>query len=284
MTTSQFRYLLIASLVFGLAAAFFDMAFPFAVPQDISQAQAAYDEKISTSTPMLIIVTIGLIGAVGFVAAFIGLFQFRPWAPRIAVLSTALLILILPGLGVDVSSGWASALNEISSTSWGVALALVYFSPLKEQFIVTRLEQSAIANEVPLTKELAHPGKRFQGQFIDGLVAYLLGFVSFYLLDMFIGRELAVYSGLAVGVTYFLLSDALPNGQSIGKKILNMRVVNKKTKESCSLFQSFLRNVTFPLGLFDWMFIFFGSHRRLGDFIASTIVIKNDRKRADELG
>lgn len=284
MTTSQFRYLLITSLAFGLAAAFFDMAFPFAVPQDISQAQAAYDEKISASTLMLIIVTIGLIGAVGFVAAFIGLFQFRPWAPRIAVLSTALLILITPGLGVDVSSGWASALNEISSTSWGVALALVYFSPLKEQFIVTRLEHSAIANEVPLTKELAHPGKRFQGQFIDGLVAYLLGFVLFYLLDMFIGRELAVYSGLAVGVTYFLLSDALPNGQSVGKKILNMRVVNKKTKESCSLFQSFLRNVTFPLGLFDWMFIFFGSHRRLGDFIASTIVIKNDRQRADELG
>lgn len=275
MTTSQFRYLLFASLASGLAAAFFDMAFPSAVPEAFSQAQAAHDEK--TSTPMLVFIAIGMIGIVGYVAAFIGLFKFRPWAPRIAVSSTALLILATPALGVDVSSGWASALTEISSTLWGVALAVVYFSPLKEQFIVTRLEHQTKVQEVPSTKELAHPGKRFQGQFIDGLVAYFLGFVSFYLLDMFTGREPAVYSGLAIGVIYFLLSDALPNGQSVGKKLLNMRVASKETMKPCTLSQSFLRNVTFPLGLFDWVFIFFGSHRRLGDFIASTIVIKNDR-------
>lgn len=122
--------------------------------------------------------------------------------------------------------------------------------------------------------QLAHPGKRFQGQFIDGLVAYLLGISAFYVLDLVVGRAPAVYVGFAVGFLYFLLSDALPKGQSVAKRLLNIRVVHAETKQPCSVFQSFLRNVTFPLGIIDWSLIFFGSHRRLGDFIASTIVVK----------
>lgn len=123
---------------------------------------------------------------------------------------------------------------------------------------------------------LAHPGKRFQGQFIDGLVSYLLGIMAFYFSDLMMNREYSVYFAYAVGLVYFLFSDALPNGQSVGKKLLNIRVINKETMRSCSILESLLRNITFPLGIVDWAFIFFGSHRRLGDFIASTIVVKND--------
>ena len=278
MTTSQFRSLLIASLVLGLAAGLVDTIFPSAVPEALFQAHAAYDASLSAPTPMLIFsMLVALIGVVGYIAAFIGLFTFRPWAPRVAIFTTVLLILVSPGIGASVSSGWASALTELSSTLWGVVLAVVYFSPLKEKFIAAHLEHETTSQETLIIKNLAHPGKRFQGQFIDGLVAYVLGIVLFYLLDMFIGRELAFYSGVAIGVTYFLISDSLPNGQSIGKKLLNIKVVDKETMKSCSFFQSFLRNVTFPLGLFDWVPIFFGIHRRLGDFIASTIVVKNIR-------
>lgn len=126
--------------------------------------------------------------------------------------------------------------------------------------------------------QVAHPGKRFQGQFIDSLLAYTLGTLAFYFLDLIIHREYAVYAGFATGIFYFLLSDALPNGQSLDKRFLNIRVIHKVTKQPCTLFQSFLRNVTFPLGVFDWGLIHFGQHRRLGDMIATTIVIKNDRK------
>ena len=128
--------------------------------------------------------------------------------------------------------------------------------------------------QVNSTKTLAHPGKRFQGQFIDGLIAYLLCIVLFYLLHTTVGKETAFILGVTSGLIYFLFSDALPNGQSLGKRFLNMRVVNNETMQPCSLLQSFLRNITFPLGIIDWVFIFFGSHRRLGDFIASTIVVK----------
>lgn len=122
--------------------------------------------------------------------------------------------------------------------------------------------------------KLAHPGKRFQGQFIDGFIAYLLGAIAFYLLHTVIGKHISILVAITIGVAYFLFSDALPNGQSIGKKLLKIKVVNQKTLLPCSLAQSFLRNITFPLGILDWVFIFFGSHRRLGDFIASTIVVK----------
>ena len=124
------------------------------------------------------------------------------------------------------------------------------------------------------TIKLAHPGKRFQGQFIDGLIAYILGIIAFYLLHTIIGKEASFLVAIIIALTYFLFSDALPNGQSIGKKLLKIKVVNKETMQPCSLVQSLLRNITFPLGVFDWVFIFFGSHRRLGDFMASTIVVK----------
>jgi len=124
------------------------------------------------------------------------------------------------------------------------------------------------------TVKLAHPGKRFQGQFIDGLIAYILGVIAFYLLHTIIGKEASFLVAVIIALIYFLFSDALPNGQSIGKKLLKIKVVNKETMQPCSLVQSLLRNITFPLGIFDWVFIFFGSHRRLGDFMASTIVVK----------
>jgi uncharacterized RDD family membrane protein YckC len=136
------------------------------------------------------------------------------------------------------------------------------------------------SQEIVKVENLAHPGKRFQGQFIDGLVAYLLGVFSFYLLDILVGREPAFYFGVSTGIAYFLFSDALPSGQSIGKKLLGLQVVGSGSMKPCSILQSLLRNVTFPLGAIDWVFIFFGSHRRLGDFLASTIVVKKTKEQA----
>ena len=148
--------------------------------------------------------------------------------------------------------------------------------------VAVETAQSIETSPVELTKSsirLAHPGKGFQGQVIDGLVSYVLGFSAFYLSDFIVSRDFAVFAGFAIGIIWFLLSDALPNGQSIGKRLLNMQVIHKGSMSPCSILQSFLRNITFPLGAFDWVFIFFGSHRRLGDLIASTIVIKTDKSR-----
>jgi uncharacterized RDD family membrane protein YckC len=120
---------------------------------------------------------------------------------------------------------------------------------------------------------LASAGRRLQAQFIDGIVTYAFGYLSFYLLSALVATQLAGYCGIAAGGAYLLLADALPNGQSLGKKILGMQVLGQNTLQPCTLQQSFMRNVTFPLGIFDWFPIFFSPRRRFGDFIASTIVV-----------
>jgi uncharacterized RDD family membrane protein YckC len=261
-------------LLFGLAAGLFDTFFPSTIPEALLFAQASEEGRSSSAMQIYVVLVALLVGLVGNLTAIIGLYTFQSWAPRVAVFITSFLIFLSPVIGASVSSGWASALSELSATLWGVVLAIVYFSPLKERFVEKGSQPPFSSHDTLIHDKLAHPGKRFQGQFIDGVIAYFLGFTSFYLLDMLVAREFAFYAGAVIGVSYFLFSDALPNGQSVGKRLLGIQVVSHKTMKSCSVLQSFLRNVTFLFGLFDWAPIFFGIHRRLGDRIASTIVVK----------
>lgn len=124
--------------------------------------------------------------------------------------------------------------------------------------------------------QLAHPGKRFQAQFIDGLIS-----VIFFALGVYVNRLLdlnGTYANLAVfalPVFYYLFSDALPRGQSIGKRLLKMSVVHQKSGRHCNLLQSFLRNSLTPvLGWLDSLLIFGKEHKRVGDYLAGTIVVK----------
>ncbi len=125
-------------------------------------------------------------------------------------------------------------------------------------------------------KVLAHPGKRYQGQFLDGLIAVLLFFLVDYLLDFLpIDLRVAGYIKLFVPITYFVFSDALPGGQSLGKKPFGFRVVSKTTGKPCTLIQSFARNAPTPfLGVIDAVLILTKGRQRLGDLFANTIVIK----------
>jgi len=124
--------------------------------------------------------------------------------------------------------------------------------------------------------DFAKPGKRFQGQFIDTLITLGLLALSIYLVKSILNASgaLADVAVLIAPVSYYLFSDALPHGQSLGKKILNMSVIHKETGKHCTLVQSMLRNVTTPfLGIFDSILIFLEGRQRAGDFIATTIVI-----------
>lgn len=90
---------------------------------------------------------------------------------------------------------------------------------------------------------------------------------------------LTVFQGIDYLLTllafaYFLFCDALPNGQSLGKRLFNMTVVGFPYGPFCTPLQSALRN--FPKALFsilDGVFILFGLRRRFGDMLARTVVI-----------
>jgi len=124
-------------------------------------------------------------------------------------------------------------------------------------------------------QKLVSPGLRYQGQFIDGLVSLLLFAISAYVVKAFLPDGIiANISIMFLPVTYYLVSDAFPNGQSLGKKIIGIAVVNKSTGKHCTLIQSIVRNILTPfLGVFDVILIILKRRQRLGDILANTIVI-----------
>lgn len=139
------------------------------------------------------------------------------------------------------------------------------------------METTSNANEYVKPKNLANPAKRLIGQMIDSAISILLFTFTLHVIELFtLEGNIAAIMALVTGGGYYLLSDAMPNGQSIGKRILNMAVIDENSYMNCNILQSFLRNITTPsLSVLDWIFIFFGSRKRLGDMLASTIVINS---------
>ncbi len=119
----------------------------------------------------------------------------------------------------------------------------------------------------PLDRAVAH--------LIDQIALIPIGLIFAFLFGL-IPTDSDQFSNLWVFpcILYFLFSDALPNGQSIGKKILKISVVDYNSRIPSGLFQSFVRNVVLLLlGFIDIFFIYSSKRRRLGDLAAGTIVI-----------
>lgn len=112
---------------------------------------------------------------------------------------------------------------------------------------------------------------RLVGQIIDAIIAMLP-----FLLAGTVAADAPVLVGAAsIWFTfYYFLADGLPGGQSLGKRMQGMTVVDADSGMPCSFRQSFIRNLLLALlGPFDWLFIFGERHQRLGDKAAGTIVL-----------
>ena len=129
----------------------------------------------------------------------------------------------------------------------------------------------------PVSKSPVLPSRitRFLGQFLDGMIGFapVFGAILVSLVNEKLGTVLVV-AALIFAVLYYFLADALQDGQSWAKRLLGMAVVDARTGAPCSLGQSFVRNFLLAiLGPFDWIFIFGGEKRRLGDIAAGTQVV-----------
>jgi len=116
---------------------------------------------------------------------------------------------------------------------------------------------------------------RAMAHLIDQFMLVPIGFLTAVITELLLG-EANSSKGLWViaCLLYFLFSDALPNGQSIGKKICKIAVVNYETRWPSGMFESFVRNLILLLaGYIDLFFIFSAEKRRLGDRAAGTIVV-----------
>ncbi len=107
--------------------------------------------------------------------------------------------------------------------------------------------------------------------------------------------EIIPRAGFFFFFVYHLIGDGLFQGQSLGKRLIGLRVVSIETEKQCSFKDSILRNGIFGIGyllykipLLGWIFILIifvfefiillGSKEkmRLGDEIAKTIVVVTD--------
>lgn len=100
-------------------------------------------------------------------------------------------------------------------------------------------------------------------------------------------------AGIFLGIFYFLISDGLFKGCSVGKKFLRLRVINIERQRNADFRDSIVRNLVIAFSLFlllipiiGWLIcivifafefiIIIGDseNRRLGDYLAKTSVIE----------
>ena len=123
--------------------------------------------------------------------------------------------------------------------------------------------------------DLASLPQRLAAQFLDGLVAAVPA-IAGVLITVLLTRAgiVLIVLGVLFALLYTLLADGLEGGQSVGKRMVGIRVVSADTGAPCTFGQSFLRNLLLAfLGPIDWILIFGVRHQRLGDKAAVTIVI-----------
>ncbi len=138
-----------------------------------------------------------------------------------------------------------------------------------------RYEFQAGALAVGSSRALALPratlGERFAAHFIDSAVS-----CGGIVLGTHIGTSLGVGAApaLLMFVGYLLFSDGLGEGQSFGKKLVKIAVVDQSTGAPCTYAGSLLRNLIRVFGVFDWAFALGEGRQRLGDKAANTIVVK----------
>jgi uncharacterized RDD family membrane protein YckC len=81
-----------------------------------------------------------------------------------------------------------------------------------------------------------------------------------------------------LSIIYILFKDAFWNGQSLAKKLFRLRVVSFKTRVKCRWWQSLVRNLLFfvPFSMLIELIVAYMNpgRRRIGDFLAGTIVIE----------
>lgn len=147
-------------------------------------------------------------------------------------------------------------------------------------------------DNVEIEYKLASIGVRLAAVGIDYLIqmAFLLVIGG---VGAFIAWQLQVSEGTALtllgafiilnGIVtygYFVISDVLMKGQTIGKKIYHLRIIRENgegLRISHILIREFIKVVIDPLGIGVIMMFYNKKGKRLGDLAASTLVVEEEK-------
>lgn len=124
--------------------------------------------------------------------------------------------------------------------------------------------------------KLAGVPRRFIAQIIDtagvALLLVLLGLlITVTMPNLFKQTNRAI---LILWMFYLLFKDGF-DGQSLGKRIMKIRVVQAGNEHPCNLQQSLFRNLAL-LTVVDWAFALGRRQLRLGDMLAGTKVVREE--------
>ena len=133
MTVRYFRLLVIASFVVNLVSAGVDFGFPSLLPEAFHQAQRAQDFAFSMPRKFFLS-TLGVIALFASLASYYGLYMLRPWAPRLSLIYTALLLFFYVSGGTLAQSGLTNAAAYLASYLWGAVVILAITTPFSAQF------------------------------------------------------------------------------------------------------------------------------------------------------
>lgn len=156
---------------------------------------------------------------------------------------------------------------------------------------------------VSLQFQLAGLGSRTAAFLIDQLILTVVNIVFFLVLFFIlmgqpISQILAEISSLTIGIIiiilfiinwgYFFAFEYFSGGRTLGKKVIGIRVI-QDNGHSVTLLSSLIRNLlriidSLPASYFlGMMMMFFHSkHKRLGDFVAGTIVVHERKAKSNK--
>jgi uncharacterized RDD family membrane protein YckC len=152
------------------------------------------------------------------------------------------------------------------------------------------LHEVITTEKVPFTYRVAGMGSRFLAWLVDGALIVILGTAGVCAGSVLevgrqgLGMALVLLWFFALSWGYFLLFEWLWHGQTPGKRLMGIRVIQWQGT-SVSFYQSAVRNI---LRAVDSLPFFYSlgfcvaacnrENRRLGDLAAGTLVVHVDRK------
>ena len=135
-----------------------------------------------------------------------------------------------------------------------------------------RVAKASAAN-TKLNLLLGKPSVRLVAFLVDAIGSSLIAYVV--LSPLFLISEKAYEIGVLASVWSYLLFRDAKLGQSVGKRMLKLRVVDIESGAKCTWTQSLWRNLSHFCFFIDALFLLINRRMRLGDMIAGTIVVRS---------
>ena len=113
---------------------------------------------------------------------------------------------------------------------------------------------------------------------IDTIVCAVIAIGMFKIVSLYVTLD-SYYLGIVIGILLLTFRDIF--GKSLGKYLLEMSVVDAKTKTSVKFYKRLLKNITVPITIIEIpMVIFTKEHKRIGDKLSKTEVVIDDNSYA----